>query len=93
MAAENNVEIPRNTLYLQERHKAVRSLFKEYFKSLCQHLIQEHKEVQKLERQNKKTYQVKIRLDTFLTELKKYFIFDGNFSDQRRIEYREEREV
>jgi regulator of nonsense transcripts 2 len=51
--------IPNNTIYSADRQKAVRSLFKEYFKSLIQHVFNDHKEIQKIERQNKKNYQVR----------------------------------
>lgn len=58
LAEKHNIEIPRNVMYSADRQKAVRNLLKEYYKSLCQHLINDHKEIQKLERQNRKIYQV-----------------------------------
>lgn len=58
LSEKHSIEIPRNSLYSNDRQKAVKKLFKEYYTSLCQHLISEHKEIQKLERQNRKTYQV-----------------------------------
>jgi regulator of nonsense transcripts 2 len=58
LATKYNLVIPSNNLYGPEKQKAVKGLFKEYFKSLTQHLVHEHEEIQKMERQNKKTYQV-----------------------------------
>jgi regulator of nonsense transcripts 2 len=60
LANKHGVKIPRNDLYSIERQKAVKSLFKEYFKSLVQFILTENKEVQKMERQNRKLYQVSI---------------------------------
>ena len=58
LASKHSIELPRNRIYSSERQRAVRALFKEYFRSLAQHVIADYKELQKLERQNKKTYQV-----------------------------------
>ena len=58
LTSKYSLEIPRNNIYSSDRQKAVKHLFKEYFRTLCQHVINENKEIQKLERQNKKTYQV-----------------------------------
>lgn len=60
IALKNNIQIPHNKIYSIERQKAVKCLFKEYFKSLSQFFINEHKEIQKQDRQNKKTYQVNL---------------------------------
>lgn len=60
IASKLSVQIPHNKIYSNERQKAVRSLFKEYFKALTQFFLNEHKEIQKQERANKKTYQVEI---------------------------------
>ena len=58
LAEKHSIEIPRNNLYSNDRQKAVKNLFKEYYKSLTQHLVSDHKEIQKLERQNRKAFQV-----------------------------------
>lgn len=58
LAQKYSIKITRNNLYSVDRQKAVKCLFREYFRSLCQHLLNEHKEIQKLEAQNKKIYQV-----------------------------------
>jgi regulator of nonsense transcripts 2 len=54
-----SMEVPRNNLYSNDRQKAVKNLFKEYYRSLCQHLVSDHKEIQKLERQNHKAFLVR----------------------------------
>ncbi len=56
--------IPNNTVFSAERQKAVRHLFREYFRSLSQHIVDENKELQKQERANKKTYQTKGELNS-----------------------------
>ena len=58
LSEKYSMEIPRNNLYSNDRQKAVKNLFKEYYKTLCQHLVNDHKEIQKLERQNRKAFQV-----------------------------------
>ena len=58
LAHKHGIQIPNNTIYSVERQKAVKTLFREYFRSLVQHLLNEHKEIQRLERQNRKIYQV-----------------------------------
>ena len=59
LAAKYEMRIGRNELYSAERQKAVKTLFRDYFKSLSQFVLNEHKEVQKIERQNWKQYQTK----------------------------------
>jgi regulator of nonsense transcripts 2 len=61
LSEKYSMEIPRNNLYSNDRQKAVKNLFKEYYKTLCQHLVNDHKEIQKLERQNRKAFQVRRR--------------------------------
>ena len=65
------IEIPRNKIYSNERQKAVKALFKEYFRSLTQHVLNEHSEIQKLDRKNKKTYQVDFIFKTLNMKLLK----------------------
>ena len=89
LASKYSLEIPRNNIYSCDRQKAVKHLFKEYFRTLCQHAINENKEIQKLERQNKKTYQVSHSLYEILFVLKLTFIQIELFNinqDQRRVE-------
>ncbi|XP_014252131.1 regulator of nonsense transcripts 2 isoform X2 [Cimex lectularius] len=46
------VDLPRSTLLSVEKQMNVQSLFKEYYASLCQHLLKDHAKVQAYERQN-----------------------------------------
>lgn len=64
LSKKYNIEIPRNTIYSSERQKAVKNLFKEYFRILSQHIISENKDIQKQERSNKKAYQTKGELNS-----------------------------
>lgn len=59
LASKHGAKVGRNELYSAERQRAVKCLFREYFRSLTQFILTEHKEVQKLERQNWKVYQTK----------------------------------
>lgn len=59
LSARHKIEIPRNTMFSAERQKAVRTLLKEYFRTLSAHVISEKKEIQKQERSNTKSYQTK----------------------------------
>lgn len=58
LALKHDIKIPANTIYSSERQKAVKTLFRDYYRSLVQHLLDEHKEIQRLERQNNRIYQV-----------------------------------
>ena len=58
LSAKHNIKIPSNNIYSPERQKAVKSLLKEYYRTLVKHLLNDHKEIQKTDRQNKKIYQV-----------------------------------
>ncbi len=64
MSLSHNIPIPSNTVFSAERQKAVRHLFREYFRTLSQHIVDENKEIQKQERANKKTYQTKGELNS-----------------------------
>ncbi|XP_034251967.1 regulator of nonsense transcripts 2 isoform X2 [Thrips palmi] len=56
-------EVPRSTLLLPEKQKAVRTLLSDYFSSLCKHLLKDHRELQALERQNRRILQTKGELN------------------------------
>lgn len=64
LADKYKLEIPRSTIFPIEKQKAVKNLFKEYFKTLSQHLVNDHKEVQKMDRQNRKIIQTKGELSS-----------------------------
>nr|CAD7440943.1 unnamed protein product [Timema bartmani] len=51
--------VPRSTLLSKEKQRNVRTLLKDYYTSLCKHLLKEHRELQAFERQNKKILQTK----------------------------------
>uniref|UniRef100_A0A1B6LDI7 Regulator of nonsense transcripts 2 n=1 Tax=Graphocephala atropunctata TaxID=36148 RepID=A0A1B6LDI7_9HEMI len=54
-----NISIPRSSMLPPEKQKNVRSLLKEYYASLCKHLLKEHGEMQAFERQNRRILQTK----------------------------------
>ncbi|KAK3912246.1 Regulator of nonsense transcripts 2 [Frankliniella fusca] len=58
-----NREVPRSTLLLPEKQKAVRTLLSDYFASLCKHLLKDHRDLQALERQNRRILQTKGELN------------------------------
>uniref|UniRef100_A0A646QJ82 Regulator of nonsense transcripts 2 n=1 Tax=Hemiscolopendra marginata TaxID=943146 RepID=A0A646QJ82_9MYRI len=57
------VDIPRSEVLTIERQKNVRMLLRDYFQSLCKHLIKDHKEIQTMERQNRKILHTKGELN------------------------------
>ncbi|RNA18662.1 regulator of nonsense transcripts 2 isoform X1 [Brachionus plicatilis] len=59
MSLKHNIQIPRSTIYSNDRQKAVKCLFKEYFMAVSKHLVTEHKEMQRIEAQNMRIYQTK----------------------------------
>ncbi|KAK9503181.1 hypothetical protein O3M35_011806 [Rhynocoris fuscipes] len=54
-----NVELPRSTLLSVEKQNNVRALFRDYYASLCQHLLKDHAAVQAFERQNEQLLRLK----------------------------------
>lgn len=77
LASKHEVTIGRNELYSNERQRAVKTLFRDYFRLLAQFIVNEHKELQKLERQNRKVYQTKGEVSSEKKE--KYEQSLGNF--------------
>jgi regulator of nonsense transcripts 2 len=73
LAQKHDIAIPRNYLYSADRQKAVKNLLKEYYRTLCQHLISEHKEVLNLEKQNRKTMQVTIQIPINKSQVPKQY--------------------
>lgn len=59
LSAKYNIPVPRSSLLPPEKQKNVRSLLKDYYSSLCKHLIKENCEFQAFERQNRKILQTK----------------------------------
>lgn len=56
-------EVPHSSLLLPEKQKAVRTLLSDYFSSLCKHLLKDHRDLQALERQNRRILQTKGELN------------------------------
>lgn len=57
------VEVPRSSLLLPEKQKAVRTLLSDYYSSLCKHLLKGCRDLQALERQNRRILQTKGELN------------------------------
>ncbi|KFM57642.1 Regulator of nonsense transcripts 2, partial [Stegodyphus mimosarum] len=53
------VEIPKSDFLPADRQKGLRNLLKEYYKSLCKHLIKDYKVLQNMEKQNHRILQTK----------------------------------
>ncbi|XP_050515611.1 regulator of nonsense transcripts 2 [Diabrotica virgifera virgifera] len=54
-----NMEIPKSTFLPSEKQQNVRALLKDYYVSLCKHLVKDHIEMQNFERQNMRILQTK----------------------------------
>ncbi len=52
-------EIPISSFLPKARQAACRNLLKEYYSSLCRHVIKDHKELKAMEKQNRKILQTK----------------------------------
>lgn len=63
LSEQLNVDVPRSEVLTVERQKTVRNLLRDYYHSLCKHLIKDHKEVQTMERQNRKILHTKGELN------------------------------
>lgn len=63
LAEKFNKEFPKSDLLPPDRQKGLRSLLKEYYKSLCKHLVRDHKNLQAMERQNRRILQTKGELN------------------------------
>ncbi|XP_046682701.1 regulator of nonsense transcripts 2 isoform X2 [Homalodisca vitripennis] len=59
-----NIAVPRSSMLPPEKQKNVRSLLKDYYGSLCKHLLKEHSEMQAFERKNRRILQTKGELST-----------------------------
>lgn len=54
-----NITVPKSTFLPPEKQQNVRTLLKEYFSSLCKHLLKDHNEMQEFEKQNRRILQTK----------------------------------
>lgn len=77
LSSKYSLAIPANNLYSPDRQRAVKSLFREYYRTLVQHLLDENLEMQKLEHRNRKIYQTKGELHAEKKE--KFELAMGNF--------------
>lgn len=56
--------LPRSKLLSPDKQQNVRTLLRDYYNSLCKHLLKEHKELQAFEKQNRKILQTRGELST-----------------------------
>lgn len=56
--------IPKSKLLSPEKQQNVRALLRDYYNSLCKHLLKDHKELQAFEKQNRKILQTRGELST-----------------------------
>ncbi|XP_054718821.1 regulator of nonsense transcripts 2-like isoform X2 [Uloborus diversus] len=59
-----NLEVPKSNFLPADRQKGLRNLLKEYYKSLCKHVIRDYKVLQNMEKQNHRILQTKGELST-----------------------------
>lgn len=57
------MEIPRSLLLSPEKQQNVRSLLKDYYTSLCKHLVKDNNEMLEFEKQNRRILQTKGELN------------------------------
>ncbi|XP_015431843.1 PREDICTED: regulator of nonsense transcripts 2 [Dufourea novaeangliae] len=59
-----NVLIPKSKLLSPDKQQNVKLLLREYYNSLCKHLLKEHKDLQAFEKQNRKILQTRGELSS-----------------------------
>ncbi|XP_021341258.1 regulator of nonsense transcripts 2-like isoform X2 [Mizuhopecten yessoensis] len=59
LAEKYSLEIPGSQMLQPEKQKACRNLMKDYFQSLCKHLLRVYKDLKNIERHNRRTLQTK----------------------------------
>ncbi|XP_031840310.1 UPF2 regulator of nonsense mediated mRNA decay [Nomia melanderi] len=59
-----NISIPRSKLLSPDKQQNVRLLLREYYNSLCKHLLKEYKDLQAFEKQNRKILQTRGELSS-----------------------------
>ncbi|XP_057375556.1 regulator of nonsense transcripts 2-like [Daphnia carinata] len=70
--------VPTSNWLPPDKRQNVRNLLREYYSSLCKHLIQDHKELQNFERQNRRILQTKGELSNERKE--KQEVLNQNFA-------------
>ncbi|KAB0792609.1 hypothetical protein PPYR_14568 [Photinus pyralis] len=53
-AVKYNFEIPKSSFLQPEKQQNVRTLLKDYYTSICKHLLKDHKEMREFEKQNRR---------------------------------------
>ncbi|XP_055944763.1 regulator of nonsense transcripts 2-like isoform X1 [Argiope bruennichi] len=64
LSEKYQMELPKSDFLLPDRQKGLRCLLKEYFKSLCRHLVKDYKALENMEKQNLRILQTKGELST-----------------------------
>ncbi|XP_077976967.1 regulator of nonsense transcripts 2-like isoform X2 [Glandiceps talaboti] len=64
LAEKFGTSLPRSEIFSVEVHKSCRKMLGDYYNSLCKHLLQEHKQLQKLDKHNRRTLQMKGELSS-----------------------------
>lgn len=59
LAEKHHYALPSSDFLAPEKQKGVQALLREYFRSLCRHLLRDHKNLQSLERHNRRVLQTK----------------------------------
>lgn len=59
-----NMPIPKSKLLSPDKQQNVRLLLRDYYNSLCKHLLKEHKDLQAFEKQNRKILQTRGELSS-----------------------------
>lgn len=59
-----SVSIPKSKLLSPDKQQNVKLLLRDYYNSLCKHLLKDHKDLQAFERQNRKILQTRGELNT-----------------------------
>lgn len=59
-----NVTVPKSKLLSPDKQQNVKMLLRDYYNSLCKHLLKEHKELQAFEKQNRKILQTRGELSS-----------------------------
>lgn len=89
LSEKYDLSIPKSTFLPPEKQQNVKALLKEYYSSLCKHLIKDHNEMQEFERQNRRILQTKgevsqerkEKLESLQISYDKLLAATQNFSD------------
>ncbi|XP_014219382.1 regulator of nonsense transcripts 2 [Copidosoma floridanum] len=89
LADKLNVTLPKSKLLTPDKQQNVRSLLRDYYNSLCKHLLKDHKELQAFEKQNRKILQTrgelsserKEKLESLKLSYERLLLNVQNFSD------------